>query len=493
MPDLFKDIQRMPSSVGKEIVLPYLNEPLVVNWGKGRLRKFQTKESFYAEFCIINKLTVKECLNFWYTNLNLTKVEIINNDKQIKRLAEILHEEEDVIESVFARENYSRSFFGNHWSILRKNQPDEYRVIRYCPICIQAGYHAYFHDYHAFKICLLHHIALEEEHYRWNCAPSKYHHYINNLSYILLKNATDIIHHKKNTKNDEFIDACNKFDGFIHWTKKVADQTMSMVMVSPKSHFFYYETLQVLFGKLQSLEPSELILDLCKSNFAIRKEEPFVIRFDHQLMRDLNTITDIIPYKEFIQFFLLACLHDEDQHAFAARAQEIITAIKSLHKHCTCYVGWTKQTGWQRFEEPVKGYQDYLCPFHYACMLIENNWLSTDKMNNYFIWDRRFHTSQHYKKAIKNLSEAKWITITDSSKRGFPKINFNWSFQLTFYLEVVVYTSMELFAQSLVSWLNTCVKTKTLQNISFLQPNAYLKKFENSDDVELYVWKTKTN
>ena len=40
------------------LIFPKLSEYLFVNWGRGRLREFQSLESFYVEFSILNKLIV---------------------------------------------------------------------------------------------------------------------------------------------------------------------------------------------------------------------------------------------------------------------------------------------------------------------------------------------------------------------------------------------------------------------------------------------------
>jgi hypothetical protein len=123
-----------------------------------------------------------------------------------------------------------------------------------------------------------------------------------------------------------------------------------MIPVNPIDYPYSNKSLQELFGKLQFIQSSEQILDLCKEDLNICRKEAIVIRFGKHLLEELSAITKLYSYKEFLQFYLLACINDNKSHAFIELAQQKIKSIKNKHMHCDCYVGWTKSSGWLRFE-----------------------------------------------------------------------------------------------------------------------------------------------
>lgn len=490
--NIFKNIQlKQEYSTQIDIELPVLNEHLNINWGRGRLRSYQSLESFYAEFCLLNSLTVKDCLNFWRKTLDLKKADYISHPKQISRLAEILHEEESIVTTVFVKKDFIRNFFGQSWNLVSWAQTGDYKEIKYCPKCINDGYHAYFHDYHVFKKCLIHNIELVEEKFYSRKQSSRYYLYVNYLRNLMLKNSNGKIFTRKIPVSEQFLKSRQKFEVFINWTKEVDCCTRSMIPVNPIDYPYSNKSLQELFGKLQFIQSSEQILDLCKEDLNICRKEAIVIRFGKHLLEELSAITKLYSYKEFLQFYLLACINDNKSHAFIELAQQKIKSIKNKHMHCDCYVGWTKSSGWLRFEKPVNGHLKFLCPFHYICMLIEDNWLNFNKMNHFFTYDSQFNSNYHYIKGIELLTATNWITKNNEKNQdGKSELIFNWSPQLTFFLEVIAYSVLDVCIESYETWLSAYSVNRELNvNVIFLQHNAYLYQLEDTEDVELIVWK----
>jgi hypothetical protein len=124
-----------------------------INWGRGRLGKYESFPGFSAKFCRLNQLTPQQFRDFWNRSVNAFHFE--HKDERVGHIARILDEPVAVAKTVF----WNTGLGWGHFSVDQKSI-DRDNKIAFCPTCLADGYHGYFHESDWLRKCPIHCVEL---------------------------------------------------------------------------------------------------------------------------------------------------------------------------------------------------------------------------------------------------------------------------------------------------------------------------------------------
>jgi hypothetical protein len=183
-----------------------------INWGRGRLSRYESFTGVSAKFCRLNNLTAKQCREF-FTEL-FKSFPVSENQLIIKHIAHVLDEPITIVKTVF----WNNDLGWKYLSIQQKNYYLDHEIA-YCPLCLADGYHGYFHEYPWLKKCPIHCIDIEKE--SFSLGETKFDQFVNRLSSLFDQYCPEweVSEGKYLCKNA--IKKIPSFDKFIKWHSTV--------------------------------------------------------------------------------------------------------------------------------------------------------------------------------------------------------------------------------------------------------------------------------
>jgi len=471
-----------------------------VNWGRGRLQRYQSFGSFAAKFCILNQLTPFKFRELW-----AEKVECagLGDAGRIRRIARLLDEPIAVVRTVF-----NTVFTYDDPSRGRRPDLGPFRIdskgydwtntVSYCEACLANGFHGFFHEDNWFKKCLIHNTNLAREHVSWKWSGSRFDRYVRSLTAVLNRERPGwhVVAAPLFAR-----DELQNLFCFLRWKRLVEPfaQNCTEAVVAKrgcrKPAVYSYRYLDLLLGHLTWMTPMpNSLLDflIVRPKF----NEPEVRRYEKSVGDELYEILSHYSLEELLTFFLAASFLVETKYGFQKTAEDAIQAIDFPHDHDTCGWGRKQYQGWCCFPSGVlKDNCMYSCPRRSAVEEICTFWLQCElerscdcvEWNSYGSMVRSFANRD-----LVALVGQGGPRATESSRYHFtdlPVVDFRWSPRVTTVLDTILQKIVESHREELTHWLAAIAAGASPARPDRFPQSVYLIR-EESGEMVLINWRT---
>lgn len=470
-----------------------------VNWGRGRLQRYQSFGSFAAKFCILNQLTPFEFRKFWAEKVDCAGLD---DAGRIRRIARLLDERIAVVRTVFNPIfEFDDPSGGRHSDLgpfrIDSKGHDWTDTMSFCEACLAKGFHGFFHEHNWFKKCLIHNTSLAREHVPWKWPGSRFDKYVHSLTGVL----------NRERPGWQVIDAPpfagdelqNLYD-YLRWKRSVEPFarhcTKAVVAIDGwrEQVIYSYRHLDLLLGRLTWMAPMPSgLLDF----LVVRPKcnQPEVQRYEKDVGDELQEVLSHYSLVELLSFFLAASFLIEKRYGFQKKAEGAIQAIGFPHDHVTCGWGRKQYQGWCCFPSGVlNGYCTYSCPRRDTVAELRSIWLQCHL-------ERKYDCDQWraYEFTARSFADRDLVALvgqggprtTESSRYYFtdlPVVDFRWSPRVTEILDTILQKIVESHHEELTHWLAEIGAGASPEKRDRFPPNAYLIQKE-SGEVVLVSWR----
>jgi hypothetical protein len=132
-----------------------------VNWGRERLRKYESVYSICAKFSVLNGLTPAQTAQFLSQQLGGVDIYRFRpTDAQARRLARLLDEPLNIVKTLLLPADIDLS---RTPCMVEDGEGLSTKIsgIRYCVECLKAEFHSFFHQFSYLVLCPIHRTALK--------------------------------------------------------------------------------------------------------------------------------------------------------------------------------------------------------------------------------------------------------------------------------------------------------------------------------------------
>jgi hypothetical protein len=465
-----------------------------VNWGRGRLSKYESFTGFAAKFCRLNNLSPRQFNEFWHNILRCFRFD----EKQLinKHIARILDEPLPVVKTVFLDS-------GLGWGFLSIGHEDN--NIRYCPSCVIDGYHGYFHESPWLKKCPIHCVDITVE--RFSPGVTKFDQFVNRLSALFDQYCPGWETSKGKYLDKNTIKKRSNFYIFLSWHYAVQKSTTEWSDACLE--FFGYNKLESQISRRFDLQQLDLLLGRLNWISPIPKQlsklflapplyvKPNVQVFGQKLNDEINNIVLKCDLNRLIYLYKLANFVSGDWLPHQKIAESAINALNFQHDKENCMHTWGHcNDGWDRFKEGV--HQEfcwsYECPYEFAMSELQHAWIDLIPITTM----RHISKLDHYELMANEISKTEIVSIVDraSGETRFgtyintrPILKFNWSEEMSILIETILSKVVEAHIDELNCWLLSVESGNSPYIRNCFPPSVYLVHPNNSQ-LQLVSWPT---
>ncbi|PPD50179.1 MAG: hypothetical protein CTY13_02135 [Methylobacter sp.] len=465
-----------------------------INWGRGRLNKYESFSCFAAKFCRLNLLTPYKFRKFWQKSVEI--FDSYHKQERLNYIARLLDEPLSVVRTVFEEQ-------GQGWGCfcIDEKSLNRYSEISYCPECIADGFHGNFHESCWLRKCPIHYCDLIREPVSYSLS-TKADRYLERLISLLDIKCPGWELSARNTMSNDGIKRLPIFHQFLHW-QSTAQKTVTVwsdrclgafglhCLAGKYESKYHYQNLDELMGRINWLAsiPEELSELFTISSM---KEEPEVKYFCNEVGKELNSLLATHSFGELIYFYKEMLIAKEEYHIFHKTAEAEISYFKINHtdKKCNCNWGINNRGNLVKLlPSELKYYGNYQCPYEFAANELYNRWfdlfglLKSHFGRGYGINDiNMLSTVGQTIASIINRDDENW-------KRTF---KFKWSEKINYLFDTILDKIVSAHIAELKYWISS-IEFGIQPNIcERFPPNTYLVQSLNLD-LQLISWQTRIN
>lgn len=340
-----------------------------VNWWPGKLRYYESPLSLAANFCALNCINLKEFQKFFgYTvghEYSLTKEDLC-------RIASLLNEDIDIVESVFHTSVHLGDFDAYHVHG-EKLYSDR---VHYCPRCADSGYHSHLHELPWLKRCPFHLRSLE---------LAQYTHVSASIASSRVSSTKKLMISRCRTWP-----RCEEIDPFISnarenvylrlllvWTRKSSEAAKEFSRGEFWNSDFFHQTgersYNHLMGRLQKLESMP---ELIESLFVARGEKCHLEtrHFPSSVRDEICRLRPNIPFWMIFAFFKDVAIRSHQPPPYMGKLRAVQDQIRRRHGECCC--SWRREKAgwgyhWLKTDPDRRSNGRLLCPYEVALEELE--------------------------------------------------------------------------------------------------------------------------
>jgi len=465
---------------------------LKINWGRGRLNKYESFSCFSAKFCRLNSLTPHKFRKFWQKSIEI--FDGYHQQERLNHIARVLDEPLSVVRTVFGE-------VGTGWGCfcIDEKSLDRYSEISYCPECIANGFHGNFHESCWLRKCPIHYIDLICEPIPYSSSAKADKHLERLISLLDLKcpgwELSD-----GNTMTNDGIKKLPFFHLFLGW-QNTAQKTVTEwsdrclgafgfhCLAGKYESKYHYHYLNELMERINWIAP---IPEELSELFTVTsmKTEPEIKYFCNKIGKELNALLFTHSFGELIYFYKEMLITKEEYHIFHKTAEAEFLYLNAWHpdKKCNCAWGINKRGGLLKLlPGEFKYYGNYQCPYEFAANELYSIWLDLFGLlklpsgRGLGINDiNMLSAAGQAISSIINKEDENW-------KRTF---QFKWSNQINYLFDAILDKIVSAHIDELRYWISS-IESGTQPNIrERFPPNSYLVQSQNLD-LQLISWQTR--
>lgn len=344
-----------------------------INWWSEALRPYESLYSFAARFCVLNKIDVKPFEA--YFDLDVGRHDQLSGS-QLDRVASILNAQRTLVATVFGSAGSTFSAVDTE----RLVRQDKTHSVRYCPRCVELGYHSRLHEVPWLERCLLHLCVLKQETYKGDRSNR-----------TLSMQAFDTVVHLM-MSNCKVWPRWNEGDLMIakfgqstylrllsDWLKNVRNfnerQTSEQVWTSDSETRREY-TFKHFIARLNSLEqmpePLKLMVPPVETSWRF-----IIYNYSTEVRKELSRTQQYAPFWMIFSLFKMVCARSGHSHAFMVKLRSAQTKLHEKHGMCQCRWAWHESgwsSHWRQVIPELGPYWSYQCPYEVAREELESGW-----------------------------------------------------------------------------------------------------------------------
>lgn len=465
-----------------------------INWGRGRLNKYESVDCFTAKFCGLNGIGPKEARKFLTNYLKISEWPPSNPSPfLIDVFAKLLDEPLPVVKTVFSDDLDLPACFGTFRLDISKKYAEE--NFSYCDECIRFGYHANFHQMPWFSQCLLHGIPLKQQ------TISKKHWTIFDQRVLellkLFEEADSLLVPPPKNSDQIFLrpESLRQFQKIKQWFKSIqlaAYDLAEQCIWTNQDVDYQYRHLDILLSRLSWLQPISRSIE---SYFEINRKKisPLLFQFDENTLEALKKITGKVSLDELIWFYRKTVALTEAFPSYKRHVTDAIFNIETRHpqKACKCIWGFNKRSRawsgmWLKVEPNGWPYWDLDCPYSVAIAELKGRWI--DFFGEHRCWTSSRRKSQdwrdyiHYASILQRHGLVSEIRLRDSieftdtvaSRFGKPCVILNLDSEVIKVIEHLLEAQVYAEIQEINYWLTSVESGKLPWTNRYLPASANL-------------------
>ncbi len=340
-----------------------------INWWKGKLRPYESFISFAASFCELNGIRFKEFGRYFNFQPNhIFKI----SEAELNHIVFLLGEDVELVQTVFVSDF---QFTG-----CEKFRTEDFahgsKIIKYCPVCAQFGYHSHLHEFGWLEKCLFHGvslaIALQGD---GQTVIERRIHGIGSLMKSKCRHWP--IADEWDSHIRKFTD-CTYVKLLSAWIKNVchvgSELSQSQIWVSDGHYFNVRQPMKDFFGMLRSLEEMpELIKpfftetgDYCST---ISHHFPSIIIKELIKIKGIASLSDVYFVYKYIEG------KSGNYPPFIVNLNKALNLLAQHKKNCQCSWALERNVGWidlwSRVDPNGWPYWKRQCPYEVASDVLE--------------------------------------------------------------------------------------------------------------------------
>lgn len=350
--------------------------PMCVNWGRGRLRYYQSFTSFAALFCNLNCIKPREFREYWFKNIGVNILESNKagyTKKKKEFIASLIDEPISIVGTVFYETATNRKFR------FLEDGLSTVDSVRYCEKCVQLGYHGRIHEDILIAKCPLHGESLKVTYSRkitgakWDCAVialgDVFREYCIDWPGFISGDSIQIQRKLRSSQR-----------GYFEWKRAIASEIETWTPLylgdSYASRDCVINELDSILGRLQWIKRLDEKFMGFLSEMP-RLLTPRLYKLSDALSRELTTLLQKVDMEDLLGILNASYLLEEAKlvgvkNDNPADYEDIIS-----HKSSRCECVWRRgrYSQWTKVSiEEVRYFRHSMCPYVAAREQLELDW-----------------------------------------------------------------------------------------------------------------------
>lgn len=434
-----------------------------INWGRGRLRPFESYYSFASKFCKLNAITPKQFRDFLSRECGIDAALQGLNKNSFHRLSKILDEPCVIVKTLFT-EHYALPWRFGNIAVTQRNDHQQDRLL-YCPICAQAGYHAFFHQHPWLAKCLLHREPLKNApNLRFWHANCYFDSLVKRLDNTLSELDMDWVAQSFKSPQEDNQKIRKGLAGYLHWLSFLKSQTSFLESTRPQWDIWdttYFSDYHVLFSRLNWLKSAPASVKSCLA-FDVLELTPKIIQLQENCFDHLTHPNREFSLEDIIWFYGITSLLTGNADDSIIAIQNYTNLLSTHHRHCDCqWLMDTSTDNWTHHSNRIIWGYGLQCPFELAENYLKEKWICplaneisrSNRHNNalYYIYmaDRLIADG-----LAKALSPTPCIPIFNPIWTGQPYVEWAANQKLTTALKKIIECEVQKDISGISRWLN---------------------------------------
>lgn len=347
----------------------------VVNWGRERLLPYESLISFSFKFCKLNGISLSQLNkliysitkdnNWWQFNFNAL---------QCKKFARLLDEKTSSIRTLKSSTFELPIIYGDFQNLSLTRTKN---VLRYCPVCIKAGYVAIFHECDWLEKCPLHLVNIIEKNINFSPRETELCRKIKTMDGLLEKISPNW--HQLNHGESILADFSSPFfRQFIAWLNKVHSHKKLMLkqnILSLPQNDMSIEDIDVVLDRLNWLVPIPKKIRVLFGP-PMHGAKPKIIDLPFDLVKNIAYILERDKEGEFIEFYKISLTLLEANTHYKELINDELKKLNAMS--IASRGGWrySKLRGWWYADDDDPLYAGTQSIYDFCSDFIINKWVS---------------------------------------------------------------------------------------------------------------------
>lgn len=442
-----------------------------INWGRGRLCPYQSQLSLASYFCALNDVNLKQYGIFWgECLLGTASCSVFRSRAELVRVAEILDEPPEIARTLDPSYLEIPACYGTFTLSPSYYESSKTRM-SFCPVCIQHGYHASFHEALWLKSCPIHNVAIE----RCFIENSQFDSHVRELTKLF---------RSRNSKWPELFpldtiwkdhSALSTFRNFLKWIR-AAKRTTSRVRASSISYSvgnpYEFQDSGILLGRLAVANPiPEDVQSIFRIPICTGRQSLYPV--DRDSIIRIDSISNRVPFEWLLWFHRKAACIRQRETEHRRLAIQLIEKLKNEHLTCHCLWEWDRYSYWQRSTPEHIQESGRYCPYTYQLAQLKDRWL---EFSNDDFGTRDYRTVfQRYTQILRELFEFGTAVGGEEVRERRPQdLVRDWADTLRWFkfipsieslLDTVLTLQVEACAEVVANWFDAIRADKCPQEI----------------------------
>lgn len=325
------------------IASTYSKDKANLNWGRGRLLPYESPVSFLSKFCLLNWISPDQARLFFQSqckvNWNVDGIDIIDCDN----LKSVLNEDAECIntlprDSLDLIIGFDSVNNGVALDSLLSRQRSSY-LFKFCPACMQLGYHASFHEFDWLLKCPIHSEILlkvykfypHRNYISFKNYFKDFVDYINLLcpSWLEIKHNNEIFHNFKSLQ----------FENFKKWVliskTKVIEFNNSIALKSDGGTY-EEDNIEDYFSRLNCLSPTPDSVKKILHHKIYNKSPKIIHSYKPKFLKEIGNISSKFNWDSFKYFYRIYASLTNRNCPHRVLAGEMIKSLSEHSNHCSC-------------------------------------------------------------------------------------------------------------------------------------------------------------